>query len=276
MRFGFLGLVLAVILTLLPGQVARADRDLSADSTQLQLEVDALSTLDDLNLTSDQLSSLKEMAKDSAGKLSKTPTVASAEYTEALKALKSALLGKDDDKTDAAGDKAADLADKQDDDSIPDVVQSEAAKSKSVEVLKMLSVKQVADFIAANADDIDEPVDLLIGAIHDCRGLSQEDFVGLRNDTAEELSVFAAGPNPGRPPAIVGKANALLTRAHKMSDAEFSSQQSALEDEARKIAGGMDPIPNLRHWMENEMAELLSNPELVKAIDDWKAAGKVE
>jgi hypothetical protein len=276
MRYAYLAVIFAAIFTLLPGRIVRGQSEPAADSTQLQLEVDALSTLDDLNLTSDQLSTLKDMAKDTAGTLSKTPTPITPEYLDAVRDLKSALLGKDDDKTDAAGDKAADLADKQEDDSIPDVVQSEAAKSKAAELLKLLSVKQAADYIAANADDIDEPVGLLIGAIHDCRGLSDEDFAGLRDDTSQELAVFAAGANPAKPPAIVNKTNALLTRAHKMSDAEFSAQQSALEDEARKIAGGMEAIPNLRHWLENEMAELLSNPQLIQAIDDWKAAGRAQ
>jgi hypothetical protein len=36
----------------------------------------------------------------------------------------------------------------------------------------------------------------------------------------------------------------------------------------------MDPIICMRHWMENEMADLLANPQLSQAIDDWTSAGK--
>jgi hypothetical protein len=274
MRYAYLWAIIAMFLLVISIHPARGQSGSLPDFAQIQLEVDALSTLDDLNLTADQLAALKGMAKDTAGNLSKVPTPITAEYQDALKALKGALLGKDDDKIDSAEDKVSDLAEKQDDDSAPDVVQSEAAKSKAAGLVKLLSVKQVADYISANSDDIDDPTDLLIGAIHDCRGLSDADFGDLRDDTSQELAVFAAGPNPGKQPAVVAKANALLNRTHKMSDADYSAQQSALEDDARKLVGGMDPIPNLRHWMENEMADLLANPQLLQAIDDWTAAGK--
>ncbi len=59
-----------------------------------------------------------------------------------------------------------------------------------------------------------------------------------------------------------------------MKDDEYSDQQSALEADARKLVGGVDPVNCMRHWMENEMADLLANPELSQAIDDWTAAGK--
>jgi hypothetical protein len=275
MRYAYLSFVVAAVFAFLPGRGAWGQTSSGSEAVQVQLEVDALSTLDDLNLTSDQLAALKDLAKDTAGTLSGTPGPITAEYLDALKELKSALLGKDDDKIDSAGDKAGDLGEKQDDDAIPDVTQSPAAKSKAADALKMLTVKQVADYIGDNSDAIDDPAELLIQAIHDCRGLAEPDFVGLRDDTSEELGVFAAGPNLGKPPAIVVKTNALLNRAHKMSDAEYSAQQSALEDEARKLVSGMEAIPNLRHWMENEMADLLANPQLIQAIDDWKGAGKV-
>ncbi|MGD0388480.1 MAG: hypothetical protein ABSC42_05935 [Tepidisphaeraceae bacterium] len=252
----------------------QAQTDKPSGEVKLELQVDALSTLHDLNLTPEQLSALKDLASDTAGTLSDTPAPVTADYNAAMKDMRDALLSKDEDRIDSAEDKIGDAADKQDPDSEPDVEQSESAKTKAVTFLKTLSVKQVAGYIGQNAEDIDDPTELLLDAVHQSRDLSDDDFASLRDDTSKELGMLSGGVNPGKPPKIVSKVNQLLTRVHRLSAEEYGDQQSALEDEARKLVAGMDPIPCLRHWMENEMADLLSNPELGQAIDDWVAAGK--
>jgi hypothetical protein len=245
---------------------------LSPDA-KLQMEVDALSSLNDLSLTSDQLSSLKDMASDTAGALSQKPTPMSDIYKSAIVDLRVALLSKDADKIDSAEDKVDDLADKEDPDSQPDIDQSSAAKSKAEALLKMLSVTQVANFVSQNGGDLDDPAQTLLDAMHQCRGMSEQDFQDLRDDTSQELGIYAAGVNTSKTPAIIGKINRFLTKVHKLSNDEYSDQQSTLEDEARKLVGGMDPVNTLRHWLQDEMADLLSNPELIRAIDEYNSAG---
>jgi hypothetical protein len=130
MRYRFIFLVAAVASLLAASYpiLSAADDQTDSNAVNLQLEVDALSTLNDLNLTPNQLSALKGMIPDTAGTLSDAPTPISADYKAALKDARIALLGKDQDKIDDAQDKLADLQDKQDPDSDPDVDQSEAAK----------------------------------------------------------------------------------------------------------------------------------------------------
>ena len=283
MRHAYFVTLIAVLAIAATAQVAnaQAEKDTTGGgsidltpSVKLQLEVDALTSLNDLNLSPDQLSALKDMAADTAGTLSEKPTPVTDEYISTLKFLRGALLAKNEDKIDLAEDRVGDLGDKQDDDSEPDIAQSDAAKQKGPELLKSLSVKQVAEYVSANADEIDDPTQLVIEAIHQCRGMNDDDFANLREDTAQEMGIFGGGSNPAKTPAIAGKVKNLLNRAHKMSNSEYTDQQSQLEDEARKLVGGADPIPCLRHWMENEMADLLSNPELPHAIEEWTAASK--
>ena len=65
---------------------------------------------------------------------------------------------------------------------------------------------------------------------------------------------------------IEQKVTDLLDKAKKLSDAEFKAQHDALTKQARQIAAGADPIEGLRHWMQREIAGLLSNPATSEAI----------
>jgi hypothetical protein len=280
MRNGYLIALIAALTIAASGRLANAQaaKDATNDvpltpTVKLELEVDALTSLSDLNLSADQLSALKDMASDTAGTLSEAPMPVTNEYFSALRDLRIALLGKNADRIDTAEGRVGGLGDRQEENSEPNIVQSDAAKQKGPELVKSLSVKQVAEYISANADDIDDPTELLINAIHQCRGMNDDNFADLRDDTAQQIGTFAGAP--GRNPAVIRNVKALLTKAHKLQNSEYADQQTELEDEARKLVGSVDPIPCVRHWMENEMANLLANPELLQAIDEWTAAGKV-
>jgi hypothetical protein len=273
MRFVCPFVLASLFLVAVGERCSRAQADVKSGTVKLQLEVDALPSLNDLNLTAEQLSALKDMASDTAGTLSSTPTLITDDYKSALKGVREALIGGDSDKIDSAEDKMDDLEDKQDADSSPDVKQSDAAKTKAETFLKTLTMKQVADYISQNADDVDDPAELILDAVHQSRGMSEQDFVGLRDDTAQELGTLAAGVNPTKTPLIIGNVTRLLTRVHSLSDEKYKSDQSSIEDEARKLVAGVDPVNWLRHWMEDELADLLSNPQLVQAIGDLNAGG---
>lgn len=140
MRHTYLGAAIAVLVLAIGGGLARGQDDKDTAPTndntlsptvKLELEVDALTTLNDLNLSATQLSALKDTASDTAGSLSETPTPISDDYKAALKGLKTALVGGNDDKIETAEDSVGDLADKQDDDSEPDIEQSQSAKEKA-------------------------------------------------------------------------------------------------------------------------------------------------
>jgi len=238
-----------------------------ADSIKLAQEVDALRALHDLELSPDQLSGLKGMISDTAGTLSDTPTAITAEYVAALKDLRGALLSKDQNKIETAEDKADDLEDSQDPDASADVDPSEAAVQKEGTLLKMLSAKQVANYVSENSDDVDDPTQVLLDAIRRAPGMSEDDFGDLHDDVVQSIGTLL-GSHPGKPGPVMMKVNKLLVRVHHMSPEAFNTQQSSLEGEARQLFENVDPIMCLRHWMESELADLLSNPQLGQALTD--------
>ena len=268
-RIIFLTVFVGYLLTASQASV-RGDNIADTDTVNLQLEVDALFALHDLNLSPDQLTALQGLISDTEGKLSDPPTAITAECKAALKTTQTCLLCKDQGKIDDAEDKLGILEDKQDPDSDPDISQSGAAKEKAGTFLKMLSAKQVASYIAENSDNLHDPVQLILDAVHHARDSSDEDFESLRDDTSDEIEVLFAGPHPGKRPPIVGKVNQLLTKVRHLSADDYKSQLPALEQEARQLVTETDPIPHLRHWMENELADLLSNPQLGQAIGEMK------
>ena len=249
---------------------AAAEAD--ADTVKLEMEVDALTALNDLHLTAEQTTTLKGMITDTAGKLSDPPTPITADHKAALEAARTALLGKDQKKIEDADDKLDAFQDKADSDSDPDVDQSEPAKEKAANFLKILSPAQVANYISQNSEDVHDPVQVLLDAVHHARGQSDDDFEALEDDASEDIRNLHAGPHPEKPIQIVAKVKHLLERVHHMSADDYKSQQAALEDEARQVVGTSDPVACLRHWLENEFADLLSNPQLGLAINEMSGA----
>ena len=242
-----------------------------ADTGKLQLEVDALISLNDLQLTHDQFTSLKDMITDTTGKVSEPSSPIAPGQKAALSNTRAALLEKDQKKIEDAEDKLDQIQDKQDPDSDPEVEQSEPAKEKAEGFLKTLTPVQVTHYLSENADDVHDPAQLLLSAVHRAQGLSEDDFGTMQDDTADDVRILLTGPHPNKPVQIGARVKHLLDRVHHLSADDYKTQQASLEDEARQIVGTPDPIVCLRHWMENEIADLLSNPQLGEAINEWPA-----
>jgi hypothetical protein len=235
--------------------------------------VDALSALNDLQLTAEQIKALRDLSSDTAATVNDVPAHVDDEYKAALKEVRAALLSRNDDRIEQAQDKLSTLGEKQDPDSEPDFDNTDAAKTKAPGFLKTLSASQVAHYLAQNADDVQDPVELLIDAIHQARTLSDDDFDDFRDETAQQMGLLAGGPAPAKTPSIIAKTTRFLTRVRRLSAQDYDAQKSTLEDEARKMVEH-DPMTYIRHWMEGELADLLSNPELQTALKDWEASSK--
>lgn len=239
------------------------------DSTRLELEVDALSTLNDLQLSSDQIAKLRDLTKDAAGKVDPPEAPGDAKYIAATLALRRAILAGNQDAIDDAQQKLSDLEDQSDADLDPTVNMSEAAKTAAPAAMKLLSPRQLAGFLGEIADSIPDPSDIVM-AIDDSHQLSKADFEAERDRLADDFSMMAGGFNPPKPPKIVGRIKQLLDRARRMSNDEFTARTADLHADALKLGEGSDPIVQLRRCSEREMAELLSNPQLPRALDEWK------
>jgi hypothetical protein len=250
-------------------QFASADDAAGTDAAKLQLEVSALTTLNDLHVTAAQIPPLRDLLSDIAGPV---PTLAKVDpaYQAAESDLKAALLSGDDDKIDQAREKVADLEDNLAGDAQADVELNDAARNKATPVLKLMSTHQIATFLGNNADDISDPAETVLEVLDHSHGTTDDDFADLRDDAADEIEMLAAGLVPEKKPAIEVKIVAFLNKARKLSDADFAQQRQALTDEAKKLGQEINPIVAIRHWTEQQMAQLLVNPELATALDEYK------
>jgi hypothetical protein len=59
----------------------------------------------------------------------------------------------------------------------------------------------------------------------------------------------------------------LLTRAHDLTDDEVATKQPELEKEIEEIIGRTSATDVIRHTVELAVAELLSNPRLIAALN---------
>jgi hypothetical protein len=270
--------VLAILTTLLACiGIARCDEGTSRSDVpaagkfvKTQLEVDALSTLNDLNLTAEQLSAISDLSADTAGAEPAPPAEVNANYAAALASLREAILTRDEDKIDAAQQHVSDLEDQLDIDT-PTPELTDAACAKVADAMKLLSPHQVVQYFAQNADDFPDVQALLAEAIDECRGLPKDQFTDLRDDVADEISTVAGfKPTAAGKPPIHGKIVNFLNKVHGLSDDDFKSQRSALVDEGKALVKDIPAISGIRNWFEHELAELLANPQLPKAIEEYQ------
>lgn len=273
-------------LSFLPGAVTRGAEKATANQkdqkekpsptsnesvVDLSVEVWALQALRDFDLSPDQLKALRAMSDHAASPLGQRddPKVAD-KYVTKLTALRDALAkGTDDDEIDSLRDEVDAMQD--DDDAAADVDDSvtisDPARAKAPLALKLLSSSQVASYIAAYEDEAPDPVQSLMDAADDIRGTDDEDAKDVADDAADEVGPLVAGLDVSRQKPVQEKVRAFLERARKMKEADFKAKRSELEKSAKDVVGDVDGLMILRHWMERDMAELLSNPQLPKAID---------
>jgi len=263
--------------TLLFGSVAFAGAATTEPSAttpdelvKTQLEVDALRTISELKLTTDQLKQLREMTENPAGDLPSASGEVDADYDAALSTLRDAILSGDGDKIAAAESRVSELEHKLGiDRPIPDL--TDAAFARANDALKLLTPHQLAEYIAWSADDIVDCHTLLSEALDKCHDLPKDKFISLRDRVADEISSLVAFTPPGNPkPPIYQKIVKLMDRVRGMSQGSFESQQIALDDEISDLISKLGPIKGIRNWTARELAELLSNPEFHRAIDEYQ------
>lgn len=266
---GFAAMDLGGVAVAAPPEAPPSSQPAETDATTLALEVDALSALNDLQLSADQATKLRDLAKGAAGTAHAAPGASDPDHLAATRALRKALLSGSDNAIDSAEGKLADVEDQMDADPDPMVDLTAQAKSSAEAAMKLLSPRQLANYLGSIADGVPDISDIIM-AIDDSHQLSQEDFVAERDRLAEDFVTLMGGIHPKMQPKIGMRIKNLLDRARKMPDDQFAAKAADLHAEAAQLTGDLDPVVGLRHCMEREMAELLSNPQLPHALDEWK------
>jgi len=262
-------LIPALVLSLFGGVVVAGPIPAPpADANDLGMEVNALQTIHQLELTAGQLQTLAALAKGVGAKDQKRdPGKVSAAGRKVFLDLREAYARNDAAKIDSAVEKLDALYEKDAPDLDDAVTIADASRRKVADLVRVLTAKQVAGHLAAFADDWEGPTERLLDVIKTGRKLPGADWVALKEATAEEVAWLLAGCDDEAYADVKARSAALLDRARGLSDAELQSQLPKLELAAEKLASRAGPVEVLKHALERDLAELLSNPRLLPAIE---------
>jgi hypothetical protein len=266
--------MLAVALILASGAAfgdAKDDepkKDAEPGIAELSMEMQALRTLYNLRLTTEQMKTLAKFAKDTAEPPRKrNQGKASDEYRKVLTELRDALAAaSDDDKIADLEDAFTDLEEKEKPDMDDGVEVTAPARKRAPEVFKKMRPSQLASYLGFLAEEVVDPQDVLASTMKEIRGINNEDWKDRRDDLAEELGWLLGGVDEKKAQKFNDAVVALLNKVKALNDDDYKAKQADLEQEAEKLVGEIGPERVLRNRVERTFAELLSNPRLEAAL----------
>lgn len=236
----------------------------------LKLEVDALEKLYHLELNERQLSAFVKLAKNTAAKAPDAREVqANAEYREVLKSLHAALLSQDEGRIETLSDKLDALQEKEAISIDDEFEMTDAALAAAPQAFRLLSAAQIVAYLAALDDEVPDPVERILSALEEGAKLTEDEWKEMRDETAEEVSWLVGGFNTENAARAKKAVMALLDRGHRFQAEELTKQWPGLEKAAHQLVGNVSSLVVLQHYMERELAELLSNPRTATALQLW-------
>ncbi len=244
------------------------------DARALMQEVAALQTIHRLDLSPAQLRALLTAAKSTASEAKERKVVKAPRFRTTLGELRDALVAGDDDKLAELRRKLDKLFDEEKVEIDDGVTITETARRQAPMLLRGLKASQVAAYIPLLEDEDLDPVEMVTDALDEGKSLTDAKWTELRNETAEEVAWLVAGANPDAAARAEGIVKDLLDKFHTASAKKPKESIAEAEEQMRKLCAGMGPMDILRHAMERELAELLSNPRLAKAVQARLAAIK--
>lgn len=261
------GLLLLGVLGLASPQAVGQDQEASLHD--LNMEVTALQMIHHLQLSREQMTVLKKLARETADK---QPGRVVAKNNEKIRAaltgLRDALLKPEkDERILDLLEKLEEIRDKEKFDIPDDLEITEEARTQAPRVLRMLSARQVAIYAGSLADELPDPLENILDALGRARGLDTAKWKELRGIISEETGRLLAGLDADKADDIGSKVIQLLIVARGLSEDEFKKQQPELEMKARDIVGNVGPTDVIRNVLEHHLAELLSNHRLAAALD---------
>jgi hypothetical protein len=247
------------------GDPRKADKPSISD---LSLEVNALYALYSFKMTDSQLAELKKLARQTGQKpRQRKAGPVSEEFRTALVGLREALIANEDpDTIDSLGEQLEQIEKAELPDLDDGVELTPAARRQAVKVLHGLTVRQLANYIADNVEDLAGPGERLTHALGEAGKLDDKEWQRLRKTTVTQVGWLIAGLHEERAAQVSKQVGELLDRARELKGKKEAGELAELEKEARKIRGDITPTQVLRHILEHAVAELLANPRLEEVI----------
>jgi hypothetical protein len=234
----------------------------------LSLEVMALRTLHQLKATPAQLHALAEWAKETVDPEppERETGTASDAFRAILERAHAALI-------DSGSERVADLCDKLDEareeenPTIDDNVEvTKTARQRASKAIRLFTAKQLASFYASYCDSAPDPRDLMQNALEQIRDLEPEPALTFRDQLADEVAWLVGGLDQEHAERVRLRVILWFDLIREMRDREFKQNRAKIEEAAERVVENIDPLEVLRHVLERDLAELLSNPRLPAAI----------
>jgi hypothetical protein len=235
---------------------------------ELSLEVAALQSLYDFRFTPVQLKVLAKLAPETReDDRPRTRVRVSREFEQALQALHKALSDpSDEDRINEALEAYAKIQEKEDPDLEDQVEITDAAKEKAPEILRSLSARQLATFLAGYGDEFPDPVEDLKEGIVKVRELPDEQWKALRRVIGQSIGDQVAGLDGDKATQVSDEVVQILIQARSLDAKKFEQERPALEKKIQDLVKNVGPLEVIRNTAEIALATLLSNPRLEAAI----------
>jgi hypothetical protein len=245
-----------------------------SDPTELSLRIAALEALYDLDLSVEQLQSLGKLATGTTDAHQRAGAKATAKLKDAMKGLYDAILkGDDPDKVAELREQVTELTDDDNVDIDDDIQPTDAAKAKVADALKKVKASQLAAYLAEHADEIADPVELMMDTLAEVHEAADaDDPESEMQHVAAEVGWMVAGMDVAKAKEITDKVGNWLHAGKQLKEEEYAGRIANFEESAKRIVGDIGPMQVLNHWVEHELAHLLSNPQLPVAVEDMVEA----
>jgi hypothetical protein len=241
---------------------------LPADLNDLSLRITALETLYEFDFTVEQLNALKTLASDTAQKDARSPAKGNAKLLQGFKDLHAAILKGDDDKIGELKDQLDELKDDDEVDLDDDVDPTDAARVKTPEFLKKIKASQIAAYLAVHAEELSDPAEQMIDSLTEQRSGDSDDPEGDAQDAADDIAHLVAGLDAAKGKEISDQVVAWFKANRELKEEEFNARKASLDESAKKIVGELPAMTIIGHWLDYEIATLMSNPQVGGAIDN--------
>src|SRR5262249_49102817 len=96
---------------------------------------------------------------------------------------------------------------------------------------------------------------------------SDDEQATLIRVTASDVAEAVAGLDESKSKPLAAQVSQWIKTTTDLKDDEFAAQRKTLEADAKKLIGDPHPMRVLNNWLERQVAELLSNPQLPAAVD---------
>jgi hypothetical protein len=238
---------------------------LPSDVNQANLRVAALDTLYELDLSVDQLRSLQKLARD-AGSARPRSDISNARFASLLKRFQDALLAGDNDQTIARlrGEVVDQIESVE---GLDDQIEPTGpALNHAPEFCRNLKASQIAAFLASHADEVSDPAERMVEAVEEIRAAPASDAVGIGRKIANDIAHMVAGLDQDKSKTVADQVMEWLKQQPGSKDQMTDAERAKLEESAAKVIGEVSNMDVLEHWLQTQMAVLLSNPQLPDAI----------